>query len=411
MTASKSSEPRTGEASGVFDVAVAGGGPVGATLALAFAAGGRRVVILDPPARREAAAKAYFVAAGCWRIWRRLGLASRLEAAGEPIHEVSADGERLAGVRFDDAALAGEPLGWMIEHDPLMAGLAGALAAFPLIERACGEATGMNAGGASARLDWRAADGGAGGAAARLVAACDGARSVLREAAGIRFEGRDYPALALSLFVRLDRPVPSSARQIFLPTGPLAVLALPGGRANIVWTHRTPAAHALAAMADGDLARELARAAGDFIGSFQIEAGRRGAFPLRLRLAGSWTAPRLALAGDAAHLVHPLAGQGLNLGLKDAATLVDVVGEAERLGLDPGSETALLPYTQRRRADATGLAAAMEGFARVFSGPAPVRAAAAALMAGTGLAPGLASLFVREAAAVSGDPPELMRAG
>lgn len=396
------------------EIAVVGGGPVGLTLALALARDGADVVLIDAEigdaeaggagqgARSDA--RAYFIAHGCWRIWTRLGVGEPLLAHAQAVRSLTADGEAVEGAAFDDLALGGEPLGWMIEHAPLMSVLRAAVGAQTGIRSvAPAVVDAMQAAPGAARLTTDRGEVRAG-----LVAACDGGRSSLRESAGIAFEGRDYPALALSLFAKLDRPMEGVARQLFLPTGPIAVLPLPGDRANIVWTMRTPAAHALSAMSTGDLAAELRSRAGDFIGGFKLEP-RRGVFPLKLRLAGRYHAPRLALVGDSAHLVHPLAGQGLNLGLKDAAALADVVRAATRRGLDPGSETALEGYTRARRADGVAVAAAMDAFARVFTAPSLVRALGGLALGATRWTPGLMDWFVREAGGAAGDAPALMR--
>jgi 2-octaprenyl-6-methoxyphenol hydroxylase len=244
---------------------------------------------------------------------------------------------------------------------------------------------------------------------ASLVVGCDGAGSPVREAAGIRFEGWDYPAKALSATLQLDAPHHGAARQVFLKHGPMALLPLKGDRANLVWSERAAVADVLAALPDAAFAAELRHVAGAFIGGFKL-LGQRHAFPLGLKIAERFHAARTALAGDSAHLIHPLAGQGLNLGLKDAAALIDVIGESARVGLDIGAEASLAPYTRWRRADVTASAAAMEGFARTFAGPAPVRAAASWAIAAAGSSRPLRKLFAREAGADVGELPSLMQA-
>jgi 2-octaprenyl-6-methoxyphenol hydroxylase len=231
----------------------------------------------------------------------------------------------------------------------------------------------------------------------------------VRTSAGLRFEGWDYPARAISTTVQLATPHRGAARQVFLPGGPLAVLPLKGDRANLVWTERAPVAEALMAMDEAGFEAELARRVDGFLEAPRL-AGPRHAFPVSLRIAERFHASRIALAGDSAHQVHPLAGQGLNLGLKDVAALVDVIGEAARVGLDVGSEAALAPYTRWRRADVVGTAAAMEGFARVFAGPAPVRALAGWAMGAVGANARARKLLAREAGGDLGETPSLMQA-
>jgi 2-octaprenyl-6-methoxyphenol hydroxylase len=164
------------------------------------------------------------------------------------------------------------------------------------------------------------------------------------------------------------------------------------------------------ALDDAGFEAELARRADGFLSGVKL-AGRRHSFPVGLHVADRFHAARVALAGDSAHQIHPLAGQGLNLGLKDVAALVDVIVEAGRVGLDIGAETALAPYTRWRRADVVASAAAMEGFARLFAGPAPVRIAAALAMQATGNIPSARKLFAQEAGGVLGELPSLMQAG
>jgi 2-octaprenyl-6-methoxyphenol hydroxylase len=195
---------------------------------------------------------------------------------------------------------------------------------------------------------------------------------------------------------------------VFLPGGPLAVLPLTGERANLIWTETASVADALMALDDRDFEAELSKRSKSFLPGATL-IGARHAFPVGLRLAERFHGVRVALAGDSAHVVHPLGGQGLNLGLKDVAALIDVVADAGRAGLDIGSETALAPYTQWRRADVVATAAAMEGFARAFSAPLPVRLASGLAMQLAGSSRMARRLFAREAGGDLGELPSLMR--
>jgi 2-octaprenyl-6-methoxyphenol hydroxylase len=210
--------------------------------------------------------------------------------------------------------------------------------------------------------------------------------------------------------VTSSQPHDGAARQIFLPSGPMAALPLSGGRINLVWTERAAVAEALMALDDAGFEAELGKRADGFLPGVKL-AGKRHSFPVGLHVADRFHGPRVALAGDSAHQIHPLAGQGLNLGLKDVAALVDVIAEASRVGLDIGAETALAPYTRWRRADVVASAAAMEGFARLFAGPAPIRIAAALAMQAAGNLGPARKLFAQEAGGVLGELPSLMRAG
>lgn len=392
------------------DVAIAGGGPVGLTLALALAGRGFEVAVADaaaPPGQGPADTRAWFIAYGCWRIFRALGLEAQLFPHAEPVLQVEAEG-RLGGIAFIAEECAEPSLGYMIEGSALVAALHAAATAHPrvrLMSRAKIDAVAFAAAEATLTVGELTL-------AASLVVGCDGAKSLVRNAAGLRFEGHDYDAAAISTTISLGKPHNGTAKQIFLPRGPMAVLPLKGDtahphRANLIWTERKAVAEALVGLSDQDFERELAKAAGDFLPDAKL-AGPRHAFPLRLHVAERFDGHRLALAGDAAHVIHPLAGQGLNLGLKDVAALVDVIAEAQRVGLDIGAESALAPYSVWRRADVAATAAAMEGFARAFTAPLPVRLAAGAAMAAAGVVPGARKVFAREAGGDLGELSSLM---
>lgn len=375
------------------------------TLALALARRGVEVALADagaPPGEGPADSRAYFIAYGCWRIFRALGLEEQLLPHAEPVLQVEAEG-RLGGISFIAEECAEPALGYMIEGSALAAVLYAAVKAethVRMLSRARIDKVTFAPAKAQLVVGDLVIE-------ARLVVGCDGAKSPVRSAAGLRFEGHDYDAAALSTTLKLGKPHNGAARQIFLPRGPMAVLPLTGDRANLIWTERAAVAGALAGLSDDEFERELAKAAGDFIPGAKL-AGARHVFPLRLKVAERFDGHRVALAGDAAHVIHPLAGQGLNLGLKDVAALVDVIGEAERVGLDIGAASALAPYTAWRRGDVAATAGAMEGFARAFTAPLPVRLVAGAAMAAAGNVPGARKLFAKEAGGDLGDVPSLM---
>ena len=387
------------------DVAIAGGGPVGLTLALGLARRGFDVVLADgaPPADTSRPdTRAYFISHGCWRIFRSLGIEDQLLPDAEPVTQVEAEG-RVGGISFIAEECSVPALGFMINAGVLNAALTAAVKAEAGVKLLSGvRITQTTFGGAAATLSLGDKD-----ISASLVVGCDGRNSLVRRAANIRFEGHDYDAAAISTTVKLGRPHNGAARQVFLPNGPMAVLPLKDDHANLIWTEKAAVAQALAALDPHDFELELAKKAGAFLPDAKL-AGPRIAFPIGLYIAERFEGERVALAGDAAHVIHPLAGQGLNLGLKDVAALVDVIGEAARVGLDIGAASALSPYTAWRRGDVVATAAAMEGFARTFTSALPVRLAAGAAMAVAGMIPPARKLFAREAGGDLGELPSLM---
>lgn len=388
-----------------LDVLIAGGGPVGLTLALALARGGFDVAVADAGGKKaQADTRAFFIAYGCWRIFRALGLEDQLKPGAEPVLSVEAEGAG-GGISFlAEECEHVDQLGFMLEAGKLNAALSEAAreAGVRIIAPAQVESVTFSDPEAIAKL-------GAKEIGASLIVGCEGVRSAVRQAAGLRYEGWDYPTKAISATLKLAHPHEGAARQVFLRGGPMAVLPLTGQRANLVWTVRAEVADALLAMSDAEFEAELAKQSGVFVAGAKLE-GARIAFPMGLRVAERFHAPRMALAGDSAHLVHPLAGQGLNLGLKDVAALVDIITDAAKVGLDIGSEAALAPYTRWRRADVVSTAAAMEGFARAFTAPEPVRAMAGMAMRAAGMNRDARRLFAREAGGDLGELPTLMRA-
>lgn len=398
------------------EILISGAGPAGLTLALALGSGGFETLVVDarPLAaeggarggRGGGAGRVYLVAAGCWRMFDALGLGERLRPEAEPVYQVAASSGGGGGISFEGGDdRIGDALGYVVECE--------------VLERVLGEAV-LRVGQVSVRAPDRLSDidvqagrvAGAleSGAAveARLLVGCDGARSAVRDAAGIAFEGWDYGYRALSTVMIPSTPHDGVARQEFLPGGPIAALPMTGGRVNVVWSVKACVAETLLEMSDAAFEAELARQAEGFLPGAEL-AGPRAAFALSNRIASRFHGERVALAGDSAHVVHPLAGQGLNLGLKDVAALVDVIGEADRVGLDIGSESALAPYTQWRRPDIVATASAMEGFHRFFTASGLVRGVAGAAMGAAGLIPGARKVFAMEAAGVLGETPRLMR--
>lgn len=202
--------------------------------------------------------------------------------------------------------------------------------------------------------------------AASLLVAADGARSTCRELAGVSWIGWEYPQLGLTTTIRHEREHGGRAYEHFLPGGPFAILPLKGRRSSIVWAEDKHEAKRLLALDEREVLTEITRRFGHELGALRLE-GRLIGYPLSFGLARAFTAKRLALVGDAAHVIHPVAGQGLNLGLQDVGALAEALSEAAHLGLDPGNPFTLSAYQRARRFDTTAMAALTDGLVRLFS--------------------------------------------
>jgi 2-octaprenyl-6-methoxyphenol hydroxylase len=244
---------------------------------------------------------------------------------------------------------------------------------------------------------------------ARLLAAADGASSPLRRAAGIRTVGWRYPQAAIVTTVWHERPHRGIAVEHFLPAGPFAILPMTGNRSSIVWTERAELVPRLIKLSEAEFAAELASRFGDFLGAVE-PVGPRWAYQLALMLAQKYIGPRLALVGEAAHAIHPIAGQGLNLGIRDVAALAELLIDARRLGLDIGDEPILRRYQQWRRFDTLALAAVTDGLNRLFSHALqPVQLTRDLGLATMQRLPPLKRLLMRDAMGLVGDLPRLLR--
>jgi 2-octaprenyl-6-methoxyphenol hydroxylase len=242
-----------------------------------------------------------------------------------------------------------------------------------------------------------------------LVVAADGRKSPAREAAGIHLVGWPYDQMGLVATVEHELPHYGRADEHFTPSGPFAILPLPGQRSSLVWTERTGEAQRLLGLDDAAFAAELARRFGTARGAVLGVSGRQG-YPLGMYLAENFTGPRLALAGDAAHVLHPLAGLGFNMGLRDVAALAECVADAAALGLDVGGAAVLERYARWRRFDTVATGFAMDGMNRLFANTNPLLT----LFRRVGLLAvnrldGLKQALVREAAGLGGDLPKLLR--
>ena len=381
-----------------FDVIIVGAGMTGATLALALAKSHLSVALIDAQPMSAALAptfdgRASAIAAASMNQWRVLGVAETLEASAEPIRSIlvtdgaapGASGSRAGGefLRFDSEDLGEDdpdaPLGWMVQNRHIRAALAEAVAAAGVEGIAPASLSAIE--NYPRAVSVRLADGRT--LTAPLVVGAEGRKSAVREAAGIKTYGWTYAQTGVVATVALAEPHGGVAHEFFLPGGPLAILPLTEQRASLVWTEKAAFADALVKGSPEAFEAHLARRFGDHLGCPRL-VGPRFSFPLALQMSEQMIGARTALIGDAAHAIHPIAGQGLNLGLKDVAALAEVIVDARRLGEDWGSELVLERYALWRRFDAAALATATDLFTRLFSNDIPVLRA----VRGAGLALG-----------------------
>jgi len=391
-------------------------------LAAALALGGataRRpldVVVVDARDPRGFASTAFdgrasAITAAARRMFEALGVwpkvAHHAEAMAEIIVTDSADPQRRPVLlSFDAEDMRGRPSAHMIENRFLYAALLAEAEAAPHVRFAVG----------SAVHDYRFQPGLAqvtlaSGETIRapLIVAADGRNSPAREAAGIKLVGWPYDQTGIVVTVAHERPHHGRAEEHFTPSGPFAILPLPGNRASLVWSERQVEAQRILALDDAAFLAELRRRFGDHLGEISLASGRHG-YPLSLFVAETFTAPRLALVGDAAHVLHPLAGLGFNLGLRDVAALAETLHDAAALGLDIGSAAVLERYTQWRRFDTVATAAAMDGMNRLFANDnAALRLVRSAGLLAVNRLAGVKSMLVSEAAGASGQLPKLLR--
>ncbi len=398
------------------DILIIGGGLNGPALGLALARAGLTVAIVDSqPARARAEAafdgRAYALAIASKRLLSAIGIWPQLEPHSQPMLKIKAsdgragEGPSRLALTFDSAEIEEGPVGFMVEDRHLYAAFLAAMQTTNgLTHIPATTVTDHQPGpqGASVTLsDGRTLT-------ARLLIACDGRASPTAARAGIRRSGHAYGQTALVCALTHARPHQGVAHQFFMPTGPLAILPLQGNRSSIVWSETDENARTIAALDDRAFLDVLRPRFGDFLGEIAL-AGPRFSYPLTLTLANDYIAPRLALVGDAAHGAHPIAGQGLNLGLRDVAALAEVLVAARRRGEDIGAADVLDRYQSWRRFDSTRLALGMDGVNWLFSNDNP--ALRAARDAGLGLVNRIAPLrraFMREAAGLTGQTAKLL---
>jgi 2-octaprenyl-6-methoxyphenol hydroxylase len=396
------------------DILIAGGGFAGLALAIALkqgSAGSFSVTVCDPGLNRAGEdPRASAIAAAARRLFETIGVWSEIEDGAQPILDmVVTDSKVDAALRptfltFDGEIAPGEPFAHMIENAAMTAALIDKARAEG-VELVAAAVTGFTH--ESARVAATLSDGSV--RSARLLVAADGARSRIREQAGIATHGWSYDQSGIVTTVAHERDHHGRAEEHFLPAGPFAILPLTGRRSSIVWTEKTAEATRIVALPDDEFHAELEKRFGLHLGDIQVVAARR-AYPLGLFVAKSFIADRIALIGDAAHVIHPIAGQGLNMGLRDVAALAEAIVDAARLGIDIGAVSVLERYQRWRRFDTMTMGVATDGLNRLFSNNSDVLRLARDI--GLGVVdrlPNLKEFFIREAAGLTGEVPKLLK--
>lgn len=398
------------------DILIVGGGLNGPALALALARIGQTVTLVDalPLQKRTKAGfdgRSYALALTSSRLMAGIDLWEVLEDDAQPMLDIKVtDGRPGEGpspffMHFDHAEIEEGPMGYMVEDRYLRPALLAAVKAEKRITQLNGETVIAQQTGASGVTITLASGKMLRG---KVLVGCDGRGSGTATRAGIKRTGWAYDQTALVCAVTHEKPHNGIAHQFFMPAGPLAILPLKGNRSSIVWSEKAGLAADINALPDEDYLTILRPRFGDFLGDISL-AGARYTYPLSLSLANALVAPRVALVGDAAHGIHPIAGQGLNAGLRDVAALAEVIADASRRGEDIGSAAVLDRYQAWRRFDNTALALATDTFNRLFSNDNPFLRATRDLGMGLiGKMPGLRRGFIREAAGLTGDLPRLL---
>ena len=399
------------------DVVIVGGGLVGPLSAVALASHGISSVVVDTQkisARKspEFDGRAYALSYSSIEMLKVLGIWDVVSAHAEPILDIKvSDGRPGQGaspffVHFDHRELEEGPFGHLLEDRFLRRALLDRVAAEPLVDHLGGvSVTGM----APGRIETDARRKADRKIACKVTIGCDGRGSSVATWAGIARTGWTYGQTSLVCAIEHERPHNGVAHQFFTPAGPLAILPMPGHRSAIVWTEEDARAQEINGRDDAGYLDALRPVFGDFLGELSL-VGKRFSYPLGLSVAQSLVAERMALAGDAAHGIHPIAGQGFNLGLRDVAALTEVLVTAKRRGEDIGSSDVLKRYARWRSFDISAMVTATDGINRLFSNDNPMLRTVRDLGLGAiSRIPALRRGMMREAAGLTGDLPQLLR--
>lgn len=397
-----------------FDLVIVGAGVVGSALACALRAAGLRIAVVDatPPPRfspdAEFDLRVFALSPASRRILEHLGAWETLHAVRVQAYTAMAvwDAGGRGRVRFDSGELGEEALGYIVENRLLQFVLWRALAnAASVIAVRPAKPLGLSVTADKAVVmldDGRRLE-------TRLLVAADGAASAIRRLAGIEVQQAAYGQQAIVAHVRTEKPHRATAWQRFMPSGPIALLPLSDGRASIVWSLDDERAKEILSLGDREFCEAASAASGKILGRITATTPR-ASFPLQRLHADEYVQPRLALIGDAAHVVHPLAGQGMNLGMLDAAALAEVILDAQARGRDIGDLAVLRRYQRARRADNQSMITALDGFKRLFGNAnVPLSWARNAGLCAVDRFTPLKSVFMRRAMGLSAELPRLAR--
>jgi 2-octaprenyl-6-methoxyphenol hydroxylase len=391
------------------DILIAGAGFVGLALAAALQRAGLDIAIADPalsgPPPKDP--RASTLVTGARHLLEAVGAWDAVAAEAQAVRRMEISDARLAEIMrpvmlaFDEAA---EPIAHVAPNTAIRAALFEAAKASgvtfisqPVISYEASKAR------ATAKL------GDGSSVPASLIVAAEGANSPLRKLAKIPMRGWRYDQTAIVTTIKLEHPHEGVAIQHFFEGGPFALLPLPGNRASVIWSERKIEARRLYALSDADFRAALQERAGWRFGEIALD-GPRGTRPLELRVAKTFIADRLALVGDAAHVMHPLAGQGMNMGLRDVAALAEAIADTARLGGDVGTSEVLRRYESWRMLDTMTMLAATDGLLRLFALPGgPARLVRDAGLGTVERLPGVKGAVMKAAAGLSGDVPRLLR--
>lgn len=403
----------TGNAAGQnYDVLIIGGGMAGLILAAALGSAGVSTAVIEPLAPEKLLDTGFdgrttAIAGGSRNALASIGVWPGMGDEAADILEIRVSDEHSPlFLHYDHAELDDGPLGHIVENRIIRSVLLERLTTLSSVKLFFGRRVeSLDREGQFARAFL--SDGTT--LVAQLAIATDGRGSPTRKAANINVRQWRYPQIGIVCTVQHQYPHHGVAQEKFLPAGPFAILPMTGQRSSIVWTEKAELAPVLLELPDQEFAEELQIRFGDYLGDLEI-VGPKFSYPLGLLHAEHYIAPRLALAGDAAHAIHPIAGQGLNIGIRDAAALAEIIVDALRLGLDPGSVNVLEGYERWRRFDNTMMIAATDGLNRIFSNDVgPIKFARDVGLAAVNRTPPLKRLFMRHAMGVLGDLPRLIR--